>query len=497
MPAGIIAGVLRRWIFGDQLGPHFLDGPGQQVLLVEAKDVFRRRVFHRQRAHLVLSAIRHRAAELGGSARLIRADTYTAALRQVSEPLEVCQPTSRAAVRLVQRHGQVTVLPARGFVTSRKDFEIWADTGHARLRLEDYYRYARKRHHVLVGDDGEPAGGAWMLEPAQISAREPDRPRPPAPPAIVEDDIDAQVRRDLDEWEREGIRFVGRDAPRAFPATRAEAVARLEHFVAHRLVAFGPLQELMTSDDRALAHSKLSTSFNLGLLHPLEAVRLAERAYLAGSVPLASAEAFCRQLLGWRDYIWHLYWYFKTDYPETATPGRLSSLPAWFTDLDVDQVRARCVAQALREVRDHAWTHQLPRLLVLQNYGLQRGWRSDDLTDWFQRVFIDGHMWAMVGNIIGLSQYADLGLLVNKPYVAQGGQIDRMSDFCGGCRYRPRVRLGAEACPLTAGYWSYLARVGDQLHGNTGLRHAVRGLDRISDIAQVIEQERKRGTSPP
>ena len=82
----------RRWLFADQLGPHFLDAPQQPVLLIESRHAFARRRFHRQKAHLVLSALRHRAAELDRQAMFIQADTYAAALAQVDEPLTVCGP---------------------------------------------------------------------------------------------------------------------------------------------------------------------------------------------------------------------------------------------------------------------------------------------------------------------------------------------------------------------------------------------------------------------
>src|ERR1700712_5219353 len=116
---------VRRWLFADQLGPHFLDAEDQPVLLVEARSVFRRRRFHRQKAHLVLSALRHRAAELGGQAVFIQGDTYREALTIYGEPVSVCAPTSWAADRFVRAVEGVDVVPARGFTLSRKDFSAW------------------------------------------------------------------------------------------------------------------------------------------------------------------------------------------------------------------------------------------------------------------------------------------------------------------------------------------------------------------------------------
>ncbi len=487
----------RRWLFADQLGPHFLDDPAQPVLLVESKAVFRRRAFHRQKAHLVLSALRHRAAELGDQAVFLRTETYGAALRSLDEPLSVCHPTSRAARDLVRRLG-VQMLPPRGFVTGPGDFTAFAK-GRRGLRMEDFYRDARQRLDVLM-DGAEPAGGAWNLD---HDNREPpprgaERLAVPPPPAIREDDIDAEVRDDLDRWVRDdGITFVGSDGPRLFPATRREALARLGHFVEHRLPAFGPYEDAMLAGDPTMAHSMLSAAFNLGLLDPLEAVHRAEDAYRGGAAPLASVEGFVRQLIGWRDFVWHLYWYFEPTYRGSNELGAGSSLPRWFAELDADHVDARCLADVLAGVRDRGWVHHIPRLMVLGNYALQRGWHPGELSDWFHRCFVDGYEWVMTANVIGMSQYADRGRMSTKPYAAGGAYINRMSDYCGGCRYDPKVRVGEHACPYTAGYWAFLSRAEPALRGNHRMRQPLRGLDRLADLDAVVEQEQARGSAAP
>jgi deoxyribodipyrimidine photolyase-related protein len=488
--------MMRRWLFADQLGPHFVDDPGQPVLLVESAAVFRRRTFHRQKAHLVLSALRHRAAELGDRAVFLRTDTYGEALRQLGEPVDVCHPTSRKARDLVRRLG-VPVLPPRGFVTSPAEFTTWA-TGRKELRLEDFYRHARQVHGVLM-DGTDPAGGVWNLD---ADNREPpprgqQRLGVPPPPAIVEDDIDAEVRADLDRWESEGVRFVGVDGPRSFPVTRAEALTRLRHFVTHRLPMFGPYEDAMLAGDPWMAHSGLSAPMNLGLLDPLEVVRRAEEAYRDGSAPLASVEGFTRQIIGWRDFVWHLYWWFDADYRASNGLGAGEPLPRWFAELDADAVEARCLSDVLAGVRDRAWVHHIPRLMVLGNYAMQRGWRPAEVADWFHRCFVDGYEWVMTANVIGMSQYADLGAMSTKPYAAGGAYVHRMSDYCGGCRYDPKVRVGERACPYTAGYWAFLQRNADVLRGNHRMRQPLRGLDRLSDLDALVEQERERGSGAP
>ena len=53
------------WLFADQLSPRIIDSAdhaGRPIILVEADSALRRRRFHRQKLHLVLSALRHARA---------------------------------------------------------------------------------------------------------------------------------------------------------------------------------------------------------------------------------------------------------------------------------------------------------------------------------------------------------------------------------------------------------------------------------------------------
>ncbi len=495
----------RRWLFGDQLGPHFLDGDETPVLLVESRRVFERRVFHRQKAHLILSAMRHRAAELGDRCRYLATPGYRDALVAVDDPLEVVQPTSWAAVHFVDRiatERSVHRLPARGYATSRAEFARWADgRGRRRLLMEDFYRDARRRLDVLM-DGGDPVSGRWNYDAE-------NRERPPRgahrlgvsdPWWPTEDAIDEQVRADLDRWQAEGVRFLGADGPRRFAVTRAEATTALEHFVRHRLPTFGPYEDAALSEDRWLAHSLLSAPLNLGLLDPLEVVRAAEDAYLEGHAPIASVEGFVRQVIGWRDYIWNLYWYLGEDYRTRNELQADRPLPDWLLELDPAGTDANCLKHTLASVRDHGWAHHIPRLMILGNYGMQRGFDPAAFTDWYHRSFVDGYDWVMVPNVVGMSQHADGGVLATKPYASGGAYIDKMTDYCGGCRFDPRVRVGPDACPFTAGYWRFLHRHRERFAGNARMRQSLRGLERLSDLDALLAEDPDAGiekTSAP
>ncbi len=486
-----------RWLFADQLGPQFLDVPDQPVLLVESRAVLRRRRFHRAKAHLLLSALRHRALELGEQATFVQADTYDEALEQVPGPVSVVQPTSYAADRYVRERGLEVVAEGRGFATTREDFARWAD-GRRRLLLEDFYRWQRVRFDVLM-DGSEPAGGRWNLD---HDNREPPPRREtlglPGPWEVVEDDVDAEVREDLDRMERDGqAAFVGDDAPRWAPATRGEALAALQHFVEHRLRDFGPTEDAMLAGDPWMSHSALSPAINLGLLHPLECVHAAEQAYREGRAPLNSVEGYVRQVLGWREYVWSVYWHVPPDYRHRNALQARTDLPEWFRSLDADAVTANCLSSVLRDLRERGWVHHIPRLMVLGNLALQRGWDPAQVTAWFHEVFVDGYDWVMLPNVVGMSQHADGGLMATKPYASGGAYINRMSDYCRPCAYDPKVRVGPTACPYTAGYWAFLDRDADLLAGNPRMRQPLQGLARLRDREAVVEQERARGDAPP
>ena len=481
-----------RWILADQLGDHFDDGG--PMLLIESRGLLARRPYHRAKAHLILSGIRHRARALGDRVEFHQVEHYRDVVTG-RDGLEVVDPSSRGLRRLVAEVG-AAVLPSRGFVTSEQEFAEWmAGRTSNRLVMEDFYRWSRARTGILMDGD-DPVGGRWNYD-------HDNRERPPRGAASLglpepwwpeEDDIDAEVRADLDEWERKGLmRFVGEDGPRRFAATPAEAQEALADFASSRLQDFGPYEDAMLSGDWTMAHSLLSAPMNLGLLDPREVIDTVVAEHAAGGAPLAGVEGFVRQIMGWRDYVWHLYWHLGPEYrTRSRALGASAPLPAALLELDPSGIEANCLHETLDDVRRHGWAHHIQRLMVLGNWGLQRGWDPAELNDWFVDVFVDGTEWVMPANVIGMSQHADGGVVATKPYASGGAYINRMSDYCGGCRFDPKVRLGENACPVTAGYWAFLDRVEPVLRTNHRMAQPLAGLRRLSDRAAVVDQERLR-----
>ena len=414
------------WLFGDQLGDHFHSTDRHRdrpILLIESALALRRRPYHRQKLHLVLAAMRRLAEDLGERVTLIRARTYREGLRRFGRQVDVHEPGSHAALALVERlreEGVVgEVLPAPGFALGRTEFARWAH-GRSRLRMEDFYRDQRRRFGILLEPDGEPVGGRWNFD--RDNREGPPRGAAtlgvPAPWHPRENDIDEQVRRDLDMMCGEnGSKVVGRDGPRLFAVGRAEARRALRRFLRERLPTFGTHQDAMLRADWSMSHSLLSVPLNLGLLDPLAVVEAAERRYRQGEASLAATEGFVRQILGWREWTWHLYWHLGPRYERGNRLGAHKELPAWWRELDPGPVQARCLKQAVTGVRDRGYAHHIERLMVLGSHALQRGYRPDELSAWFAASFVDGFPWVMAANVIGMSQYADGGIVATNRVV--------------------------------------------------------------------------------
>ena len=487
-----------RWLFGDQLGPHFDDGG--PLLLIEARSVFARRTYHRQKAHLIVSALHHRVAEDPERCTLIQADTYRQGLAGFdAASLDAVAATSRPARALVQRLGVGTVHPERGWFTSAQEFGEWADArGNKRFLMEDWYRSVRRSHDVLM-EDGRPSGGQWNFDADNRLPPPKGHTHLPVPPPWqpTEDAIDEQVRDQLDAWEADGVQFLGSDGPRRFAVTRSEALQALEDFIDNRLSLFGPYEDAVLWQDPFMAHSLLSVPMNLGLLHPREVVDRAVAEYMGGRATLASVEGLVRQIIGWREYVWHLYWHLGEGYESENALDAQHEPPEWFLDAHADAVQAQCLKHSLEYVRDLGYSHHIVRLMVLSNWALQRGYRPQTINDWFRRAFVDGYPWVMAANVIGMGLYADGGVMATKPYVSGGAYLKRMTDFCGDCRYDPKIRVGEKACPFTAGYWAFLHRHADVFRGNHRMATAMRTMDKLSDLDLLLAQEANRGSGAP
>lgn len=489
------------WVLGDQLNRDLAhlrgaDPAGTRVLLVLNRAKLRARPWHRQRLHLYVTAMRRFADELreaGFAVDWREADSFRAAHAAHVEEfapdvVRAMEPANRTGRRVLADLG-VELVRSDAFLTHPDEFAAWADEHRRKdgsLLMEDFYRWQRRRLDVLVDADGEPVGGRWNFD---------DQNREPPPKGAHDwpdaatsrlDDLDHEVMAQLERMD--GVELFGAAPNGVWPTSRRRALARLDAFVERALAGFGPYEDAVVSDHWHLNHSLLSVPLNLGLLHPGEVVeRVLEAFHTRDDVPVNSVEGFVRQVLGWREYIHGLYWLWDEDYADSNALGATRDLPPVFTDPEVgtDMV---CVSRTLGWVDAYGWTHHIPRLMVVANLATLAGIDPRQLTDWMWRAYVDGAEWVMVPNVVGMGTFADGGRMSTKPYVAGGNYINRMTDFCGDCRYDRSARTGDDACPFTTLYWDFLARNEDLLRSNHRMARTYANMDRLSDLDAVRDR---------
>ncbi|HEY9876992.1 MAG TPA: cryptochrome/photolyase family protein [Leptolyngbyaceae cyanobacterium] len=481
------------WVLGDQLwaGQSALQScfPNPApVLFIESLHHAQKRPYHLQKLVLVWSAMRHFAQELrqaGWAVTYTQADDFRTPLLNWIEQnhiteLRVMTPTDRPFTQLIQSLDLpciVTFTPNNRFIWQDPEFIDWAKS-RKRLVMEDFYREGRRRFNILMEGKG-PIGNRWNFDREN---RKPPKGKLTLPEALwFEPD---EITQEVIDWVKQSPAFKASQTywqiePFRWGVTRAQALQVLAFFIQTRLSNFGPYQDAMVTGEQTLWHAMLSPYLNLGLLHPLEVVHAAERAYREDpdAYELNSIEGFIRQILGWREYMHGIYLYMDEDYPERNGFNHTQPLPDFYW---TGETQMNCLHHVLSQVKETGYAHHIQRLMVLNNFALITGISPQALQDWFHAAFIDGYDWVMQTNVIGMGQYADGGLIASKPYAASANYINTMSDYCKRCVYNPKDRTTEKACPFNLMYWDFLARHYDKLQPNPRMVQILRNLNRIS-----------------
>ena len=493
MPGPVLIPVL-----GDQL-THSLaslegcDKAGAVVLMMEVAEETTYVKHHKAKIALILSAMRHFAAELRtrgwtvdyvaledeGNTGSFTGEIARAVERHGASEVRIVEPGEWRVLKALQGlkgplDVSLEILPDDRFLCSIPEFIGWAQ-GRRTLRMENFYREMRAKTGLLMEgpkEDRTPAGGQWNYD--HDNRASPDKHMDPPPtPKFEPDDTTREV---IDMVARRFDTHFGSLDHFGWPVTAAQAEQALDAFVAERLPDFGTWQDAMVTGEDDLYHSLLSTSINLGLLDPVECCRRAEKAWADGKAPINAVEGFIRQIIGWREYIRGMYW---LEMPELATANALDAqrpLPEFYWTGETDML---CMAEAVRSTRDNAHAHHIQRLMVLGNFALIAGIRPQEVEDWFLVVYADAYEWVELPNVAAMALWADKGRLATKPYAASGNYINKMSDYCRKCRYSVSKKTGEGACPFNPLYWDFMVRNRKSLENNNRVARVYATWDRM------------------
>ena len=494
-------------VLGDQLDRHAsafdgFDPSLDAVWMAEVREEAEHVWSSKPRIVMFLSAMRHFAASLRteGISLYYRkiddpenrhsfADELTLCLQHTSpHKLIITEPgeyrVKKAFTDICKRlNVPLDIRPDRSFFCTHEEFEEHASR-HKQLRMEYFYREMRKRHHVLM-DAEKPLGGNWNFDAQNrqvFSKKGPDISSPAI--SFPPDEITREVINLVQE------RFQSHPGILEdfnWPVSPAQAQEALGDFANNRLRQFGPYQDAMWTDQPFLYHSCLSAAMNLKLLDPREVIRQAETAFTNHLVPINSAEGFIRQVLGWREFIRGIYWRYMPGYLKMNALSAESDLPKWYWTGNTD---VYCLQEVIRQTFRYGYAHHIQRLMVTGLFALLLGVRPQEVHRWYLAVYVDAVEWVELPNTLGMSQFADGGILASKPYVATGKYINRMSNYCENCHYDPNRVTGEHACPFTALYWHFLIRHARMLSKNPRMALQVRNLGRL-DKQRIKEINRQ------
>jgi len=479
-------------VLGDQVSDTLsaladLDPARDVVLMAEVNDEATYVRHHKQKIALIFAAMRSFALGLdtrGVTVRYVRIDAPANSHSIVGElhrALDDLSPTAvaitecgewRLAEALAAFAGvasvPVDIRPDTRFLCSHDRFRRWA-SGKSQLRMEFFYREMRRETGILL-DDGQPVGGKWNYDTE--NRRKLTRGlRPPSRLRIPPDGVAAEAIADVARLFPD--HFGTLDAF-GWATTAEQAETVLADFLSNILPGFGDWQDAMSEGQPWMWHSLISTSLNLGLLDPLDVCRRAEAEYRAARAPLNAVEGFIRQILGWREFVRGIYWLKVPEYRQRNFLDADRTLPGFYWSGETDMA---CVADAVVSTRDHAYAHHIQRLMVTGNLAMLLGVHPDAVDDWYMTVYADAYEWVEMPNTRGMATFADGGIVGSKPYAASGAYIDRMSDYCGPCRYDVKARSGEAACPFNRLYWGFLERNRERLRDNVRLAMPYRTLE--------------------
>ena len=487
-------------VMGDQLSANLsslaaADPARDRVLMVEVAEETTYVPHHKKKIAFILSSMRHFAEHL-------RADGWTVDYVKLDDPsnsgsftgeveraiqrtgasaLLVTHPSEWRVLQAVQSWSDafslpVHILPDDRFISDGALFESWAE-GRKQLRMEYFYRDMRRKTGLLMRGD-EPEGGKWNFDAENRKPADADLFMP-EPHRVAPDTITQEV---LALVESRFDHHFGDLHPFWFGTTADDAEAAVERFIEHALPRFGDFQDAMVRGEKFLYHSLIGLYLNVGLLDPLSVCRRVEAAYHSGHAPLNAVEGFIRQIIGWREFVRGIYWLKMPEYVDGNFFQTQRPLPEFYWTGETDMA---CMRAAITQTREEAYAHHIQRLMVTGNFALLAGLNPQQVHEWYLAVYADAFEWVEVPNTIGMTLFADGGVLGSKPYAASGNYINRMSDYCKSCSYQVKLKTGEQACPFNALYWHFIDRNRDTLAANPRMAQMYRTWDRMADDKRV------------
>ena len=376
-----------------------------------------------------------------------------------------------------------TVFDTEHFYTDRSELKNFYE-GKKLYVMENFYRYMRKKHHVLM-EGSKPEGGEWNYDKSNRKKWKKETLIPPY--KIFLKDVSELVN----EIKIADIQTIGNINTKNFeyPTTRNEVLNQLEYFCSHLLIYFGDYQDAMHTDEVNLYHSRISFAMNIKLISPKEVIEKVLETYrhFKNEIHISQVEGFIRQIIGWREYMRGMYWALMPSYKELNVLNNQNKLPNFFW---TGKTKMNCLKNTINNSLDNAYAHHIQRLMITGNFALLMQIHPDEVDAWYLGIYNDAIEWVQLTNTRGMSQFADGGKIATKPYVSSANYIDKMSNYCGSCYYNKKEKTTPKACPFNSLYWNFLDDKREQLSKNRrmGMMYSLLNKIPASDLASIKEK---------
>lgn len=379
-----------------------------------------------------------------------------------------CDPCDYLLERRLHRYARLhnirlNLIPSPSFLDT-KEYGKEFFGNRKKFFLTEYYTGQRKRYGILLEEGVNPLGGQWTYD-TENRKRLPSGHVSPAInwPAADGNWFEAMKYVDLNFSDNPGI-----SGSVIYPYTHREAEKWLDSFLEQRFRLYGDYQDAIEPGETFLYHSIISPMLNTGLLDPSLVIHRAIEAACEFNVPINALEGFTRQVLGWREFIRHVYTLKGTEQRKRNYFSHERKIPASFYSgtTGIEPVDA-----AIKRTLKYGYTHHIERLMVLGNFMVLCEFDPDEVYRWFMELFIDAYDWVMVPNVYGMSQYADGGLMSTKPYISGSNYILKMSHY-----------KKVSWCEIwDALYWRFIHRHRDFFLRNPRMSMMVRQTEKMGD----------------
>ncbi len=324
----------------------------------------------------------------------------------------------------------VTKYPSPNFLNQLPDVEEFFNLKKTYFQT-DFYIWQRKKRNILLTADGSAQGGRWSFDHDNRKKFSKGERIPPITfPEENEFVKEARLYVDKHFFDNYGTTASHSTLKNVFfPVTYEEAENWLDEFLHDRLPLFGKYEDAMVGNESFLYHSSLTPMLNVGLLNSQQIIDRAIAAASEEQIPINSLEGFIRQVIGWREYVHIVYeregakqrtrnfWGFSRKIPKSFWTGTTGITP-----IDI----------VINKVLKIGYSHHIERLMILGNFMLLCEFDPDDVYRWFMEMYIDAYDWVMVPNTYGMTQFADGGVMMTKPYISGSNYIMKMSDYKKG-----------------------------------------------------------------